>query len=303
MRPLLDLLRHRRGRRPPFDDGASLALVVEGGAMRGVVSAGMVSALESAGLTDAFDAVYGSSAGAINAAYFLAGQAALGTTIYFENINNRRFIDLRRIVAGRPVVDLSFLIDDVAERVKPLDYARVLAARAPLTVVATDVRTGEAAALGPCRSREALRDALRASATMPVMAGPPVTVDGREYFDASLSEPIAVPMAEAAGHSHLLALLTRPVEAARRTTLLDRAYVLPRLHRLSPSLARKYRDRAAPYARLLEQIAAGRGPAGRAEVAGLRPQGPVVDMLERDPARLRAAAAGGEDAVRRWLSL
>ena len=62
--------------------------------MRGVVSAGMVSALEELGLTHAFDAVYGSSAGAINAAYFLAGQARLGTTIYYEDINNARFIDL-----------------------------------------------------------------------------------------------------------------------------------------------------------------------------------------------------------------
>ena len=42
----------------------SVALAVEGGAMRGVVSAGMVSALEALGLVDAFDAVYGSSAGA-----------------------------------------------------------------------------------------------------------------------------------------------------------------------------------------------------------------------------------------------
>ena len=136
--------------------------------MRGVVSAGMVSALESLELTHAFDAVYGSSAGAINAAYFLAGQAALGTTIYSEDINNRSFIDMRRAVGAKPIVDLSFLLDDVAHRRKPLDYARVLAARAPLTVVATDVATGERAALGPFTTPADLRSALRASATMPI---------------------------------------------------------------------------------------------------------------------------------------
>ena len=98
---MIDLLRARvaRGSRAPHRDGASIALAVEGGAMRGVISAGMVSALEDLGLVDAFDAVYGSSAGAINAAYFLAGQARLGTTIYYEDINNAEFIDLARALS------------------------------------------------------------------------------------------------------------------------------------------------------------------------------------------------------------
>ena len=65
-------------------------------------------------LTDAFDAVYGSSAGAINAAYFLAGQARLGTTIYYEDINNARFISLLRVLGGRPIVNLGFLLDEIA---------------------------------------------------------------------------------------------------------------------------------------------------------------------------------------------
>jgi hypothetical protein len=95
---MIDLLKARAARRSrvPHGDGARIALAIEGGAMRGVVSAGMVAALEQLGLTDAFDAVYGSSAGAINGAYFLAGQANLGVTIYSEDINNRHFIDLRR---------------------------------------------------------------------------------------------------------------------------------------------------------------------------------------------------------------
>jgi len=79
--------------------------------MRGVVSGGMVVALEQLGLLECFDAIYGSSAGAMNGAYFLAGQAALGTTIYYDNINNRHFIDFARALRGRPVVDLDFLVD------------------------------------------------------------------------------------------------------------------------------------------------------------------------------------------------
>ena len=57
------------------DDGHRVALVLEGGGMRGVVSAGMTAALERYGLTPCFDLVVGSSAGAINGAALIAGVA------------------------------------------------------------------------------------------------------------------------------------------------------------------------------------------------------------------------------------
>src|SRR4029077_12182161 len=96
------LERARTGSRPDRrTDGARVALCIEGGAMRGVVSAGMVVALQRLGLIDVFDAVYGSSAGAMNGAYLLARQALFGTTIYYEDINNAQFVDFRRVLRGR----------------------------------------------------------------------------------------------------------------------------------------------------------------------------------------------------------
>src|SRR5262245_63389278 len=75
-----------------FRDGRKAGLIVEGGAMRGVISCAALMALEDLGMTKVFDEVYGASAGALNAAYFLAGQAAYATTIYYQKINNTRFI-------------------------------------------------------------------------------------------------------------------------------------------------------------------------------------------------------------------
>ena len=66
-------------------DPYHLALVIEGGGMRGVVSGGMVSALEERALLRCFDSVHGSSAGACAGAYFVAGQARLGTRIFYED--------------------------------------------------------------------------------------------------------------------------------------------------------------------------------------------------------------------------
>lgn len=77
--PALQLLRQRAlsGSRPgQRRDPFKLGLVVEGGGMRGCVSGGALQALTDLGLRDTFDAVYGSSAGAINSTYFLSGAHA-----------------------------------------------------------------------------------------------------------------------------------------------------------------------------------------------------------------------------------
>lgn len=113
------------GQMPPFDDSYKLTLVAEGGAMRGVVAGGMVSAIEEAGLAGCFDLMVGTSAGACALAYLRAGQACYGTRIYFEDINNRSFIDLRRVLRGRAIVDIDFLVDNVFQHVKPLDFTRI----------------------------------------------------------------------------------------------------------------------------------------------------------------------------------
>src|ERR687892_1714918 len=70
-----------------------VALVLEGGGMRGVVSAGMAAALERLGLTRCIDLVVGSSAGALNAAALLGGVAGPAAAMYHTVLASRRFLD------------------------------------------------------------------------------------------------------------------------------------------------------------------------------------------------------------------
>jgi len=283
--------------RAPHGDGRRIALAVEGGAMRGVISAGMLWALEDLGLTEAFDAVYGSSAGAISGAYFLAGQAGLGTRIYYEDINNARFIDLSRAARRRPIVNLGYLLDDVAVHRKRLDTDRVLRSPTSLTIMATDVDSGSPRALTGFQDAPHLFSAMRASATMPVMAGPPHEHEGHRYLDAGLSEPIPVTSAERDGYTDILVLLTRTPTMRPHPSAFDRYYVAPRLRRVSPNLAAHYLMRAAPYAELVRHIDAGTGPLNRARVTAIRVTDCVISRLERRRSVLENGARRGYDAV------
>jgi predicted patatin/cPLA2 family phospholipase len=188
-------------------DGRKLALVVEGGAMRGVFSCGGGVALEALGLTGAFDEVYACSSGAINAAYFLAGQAAYSATIYYDEVNNRQFINPLRI---KNILNLDFLFGEVIGKRKPLDIARVLSSPSRLRISITDARTGAGFLVDAQDNRYALLDSLRASATHPLMSERTRRLGDRDCFDGGFANPLPVKDAIDNGCTDLLVLFTRP---------------------------------------------------------------------------------------------
>jgi predicted patatin/cPLA2 family phospholipase len=298
------LRRAAEGSRPGSRrDAHRVALCVEGGGMRGVVSAGMVIALEHLGLLDVFDAVYGSSAGAINGAFFVAGQAAFGTSIYYEEINNKRFIDLGRAWGPRPVLDLDLLVWNVMRDTKRLDVPRVLGSPIRFHALATDTTSASRTVFRSWTSEEDFLGSLRAGATMPIVAGEPYPFRGRTYWDALLTEPIPVRVAEEDGYTHLMVLLTRPAGGAPRLSFTDRMFIIPRLRRVSEPLARRYTERARQYVALLHALESGRGPQQRAAVLTAAPARAVAGKLERDRGRLLGAARAGMSAVVTSLGL
>ncbi|GLI62422.1 hypothetical protein VaNZ11_005044, partial [Volvox africanus] len=243
--PTLRLIasRLRAGSKPGArHDGARLGLVVEGGGMRGCISGAMLMALHELGLTDVFDAVYGASAGAINATYFLAGQRH-GLRIYHEDLTKgTNFLDFRNLFSGssRPVMNIDFLIDEVMSTTKPLDWDAVLSSPTPLKVVASCLDSLQPVILSDFADRSELAEALKATAAVPEIAGPPRRLRGRTLVDAAVFEPVPVPSAIRDGCTHVLVLCTRPaptrrspwarrvsstIEVLAKTTVLNAPYM------------------------------------------------------------------------------
>jgi predicted patatin/cPLA2 family phospholipase len=256
--PIVQLLieRQKTGSKPnKRSDSRKVALAIEGGGMRGVVSAGMVAGLEQLALTDAFDAVYGASAGAVNGAYFVAKQARYGTTIFYEDINNRHFIDVGRFFKLEPILSLEFLLDFVCVKKKVLAVDRILNSSIPLIVVASSLARKESAALSNFVDAPDLFEALRCSARIPFIAGPPVRYRDELFVDASVYESIPFRAAESAGYTDIVALLTRPFGDRRNTPgWIDRLLVAPHLRRFSVSAAAAYMNRHKSYADDLEVL-------------------------------------------------
>ncbi len=190
------------------EDGHRVALVIGGGGMRGAYVAGMLRALERAGLRTGFDEVYGASSGSYSAAAFLTGDAAACAACFPEDLCTPVFIDMRRLGTRRPVVALDHLVGVLSGR-KPMDWAALGSTPATLHVVATDTADLLPYTLTGMAGVSDWQRALRASATIPLLAGPPVEYGGRRWVDGSVGEPLALARALRGGATHVLALLCR----------------------------------------------------------------------------------------------
>jgi predicted patatin/cPLA2 family phospholipase len=303
--PVLELIARRMrrasvpGRR---DDSAKLALVIEGGGMRGVVSGGMVTALDDLGLQNSFDFVIGTSAGALAGAFFLAEQPRRGTSIYYEDLVGREWLDYRRALRGAPILALDYLLDDLMVDHKSLNWERVISSPVPLYAVATQWPDYKSVVLGEFENRDELRAALRASARIPVIAGKPVVMRGEEYIDGSIREAIPISSALALGATHMLVLLTRPRGKTRSSPgMVQRHVAFPAMNRGLEGLGDAYAQRSDLYAEEMRQLevlqAAARAGGPTAFGIQLGPEVELVGQLEQDPEVLYRGAADGAAAV------
>jgi predicted acylesterase/phospholipase RssA len=65
----------------------------------------MALALDELGVLPAFDAVYGSSAGALNGAWLLCGRSATGVRTWWNPVVMRRIINPLHTLRGRAVAE------------------------------------------------------------------------------------------------------------------------------------------------------------------------------------------------------
>jgi predicted patatin/cPLA2 family phospholipase len=307
--PVLELVaaRHADAGRPGArGDEARLALVIEGGGMRGAITGGMILALEELGLGDVFDGVYGASAGALNAAWLVSGAAAVGMPGWSDPAIRMATVRRRNLLRGR-LIDGAHLTDVVYEELTPMPFARVLANPVTLHPTATDAHTGEAADLAALiTDTRTLKLALRASTALPLLSGPPVRLGGRRWFDAGLAEAVPFRTAMAQGATHILVLRSRR-QGEQETSEGGRTgrFVARYLARHSHELAAAFLDRPA---RLLRDDAElderERDLTATPLLLSIRPAAdtPAIGRIERDHERVLAGLRAGHEAARACLT-
>jgi predicted acylesterase/phospholipase RssA len=133
------------------------------------------------------------------------------------------------------VLNLDFLLEEVIQRQKPIDWAGFEARQEaqPLRVVASGLHSEQAVVLGAREGHwsdlPGLAQCMRASMLLPGICGPPITLDSMQgakepLADAMLFEPIPYRAALAEGATHVLVLRTRPdgVNLVRKQAIIEK---------------------------------------------------------------------------------
>ena len=284
-------------------DGARIALVVEGGGMRGAVSGGMALGLDELGLADAFDAAYGSSAGALNAMWLVSGRLRDGIPTWTDPSLVHELIDKRRALRRGPVVDVRTLVEERYEKLSPGLFDAVLSASTELHPIATDVSSGEAVDLHPTIRRcgvaaaRAARDGGAAAA-------------GRRPDRAERQRVTSTPACRRRSRSARrwpagrrtcsCCARARAARWRRRPAALSAALTGGLLKRIDPAMARAFLTRAAREAIDEKFLAAhDADPERRPHILSVRPdpESPVPSRLESDMDVIRAGLEAGRRAL------
>jgi NTE family protein len=221
------------------------AFVFAGGGSLGAVQVGMLHALVANGLQPDF--VVGSSAGAINAAYFAgapdaAGVARLGQLWRSVRRKDIMPLSLRGMLAMLVHRQASLIGADGMRRLleRHLDYGEIERSLLRLHIVATDHQLGNEVVL----SAGPLIEAVMASAAIPGIF-PPVRIAGRDLVDGGVANNTPVSVAVGLGAARIIVLPAGFACALRRPPVGAIAQVM---HALSLLVARQLLRDLAYYA-------------------------------------------------------
>ena len=274
-------------------DRFRVALVVEGGAMRGIFSAGVLDAFLERRFCP-FDLALGVSVGASNVLSYLAGQHGRARRCFLGPMSRPEFIDPWRLLRGGHWLDLDWLWDAIT-REDPLDREAAYKSGIEYALVATCAQTGLPRYLSP--GPEDMLDALKASCALPVLYRHTVRIGDDALVDGGISDPLPVREAYRRGARTIVVVRSRAANFVKRDRLVN--HVGAWAMRGSPGIARACRTAAAAYR---EGAAFLRSPPPDCAIIHVAPTTPLATRrtsrdrasLDRDYALGRAL---GRDAI------
>jgi predicted patatin/cPLA2 family phospholipase len=267
--------------------------------MRSIYSAGGAVALAQLGFSELFDEVYATSAGVMNAAYFLTNQPLLGITIYYESCTTALFMNPMRLWK---ILDIDYLFDQVIKVDKPLDVDNIISSPTRFFVAVIDKATGDGFLVDTRKTATPLLDVLKAATAMPVLYNRSVSVDGRFCIDGGLAIPFPLRQALARGCTDVLVLLTRSADyRSKGPTRMSRRMFDLICARGSAGLNRTFAEHHEP-ANEYRDLAFGRSPAPKgANIATLCTEEPeTITRTTSNRVTLRDAAV---DYARKTLRI
>ena len=255
-----------------------LALVLEGGGMRGVFTCGVLDYLMDHKIN--FSYTIGVSAGACNGLSYMSHQRGRGKYSNIDLLAKYKYMGIRPFLKGRGLIDQKLLFHRFPDKILPYNYKAYAENPGRFEMVTTDCLTGRPCYWEEKYDEKRIIDIVKASSSLPY-ACPIIYVDGRPMLDGGIVDSIPLQRAYDQGYDNCVVVLTRN-KGYRKS---DREVIVPRfIYKEYPRLRVALRNRNKVYNAQLEMV---ERLEDEGKIKVIRPLKPiVVDRMETNVRKL-----------------
>ncbi|MCR5545382.1 MAG: patatin family protein [Lachnospiraceae bacterium] len=226
-------------------------LIVEGGGMKCAYSAGVLDVFLDEGIS--FDYCVGVSAGAANAASFLAGQRDRNKRFYCEHSQRPEYFGMRSFLKTGNLFGLDYIYGTLSEEGggDPLDYEAMMENNTEFEFPATDTETGKPRYFNKQDLAPDNYSPIKATCALPV-ATKAVEIDHHFYYDGGVSDSIPVWRSLEKGCDKIVVIMSKPKGFLMEPQGYRRVY--SRVLRNSPNIIKDLNHRHEVYNAQLKQV-------------------------------------------------
>lgn len=182
------------------------SLILEGGTLRPIFSAGVMDALLDNNIT--FPYCIGVSAGITNGVSYISKQKGRNLEVVTKYRNDNRYLSYRNFLRCKSIFGLDFVFDEIPNNLIPFDMDTYRKYPGKVLVGVTNAHTGKTEYLNG-KDLDDKATMLRATCAIPLLF-PVIKINGKEYYDGGLCDPIPIKKAIADGNTKHLIFLTQP---------------------------------------------------------------------------------------------
>ncbi len=279
-----------------------VALVLQGGGARCAFTAGVLDVFAENGLR--FDAVFGTSGGALCAANFISGDVGRNKFVCTSLMTDKKFLSLKNLLIRKTAFNFTYLFFTVSKTISPFSEEVFFKDERPLFVATTSLESGGPAYFQKGGERSFYK-ALAASSSLPLLSKP-VMIDGHPYLDGAPAAPIPFKKAVEEGYEKMVVVLTRERGFRKKKTKRKTYLMAKMLYRKYPKFLASFKKAADIYNGDMDYLHRLEGQGNALLVLPATP--PEVKRTEKNKKRLLALYEEGRriamnqlEAIKRYM--
>ncbi|MBO5935829.1 MAG: patatin family protein [Clostridia bacterium] len=208
-------------------------LIDVGGGMKCSYSAGLYDYFMDNGIE--FDYYLGVSAGSMNLLSYIAGERGRNIKIYRSSAEGNEYLSISNFIHSGAYMNYEKVSEDFYSDhgADPFDFKTFFSSEKPFVVCATEAvdAVTEYFDRSSMTDRKSVLDIICASCCIPVVSKA-VEINGKEYFDGGLVDPIPFMKAFDDGCDKIVVVLSAPADQKKEH--------LPGMNIIAPALLREY---------------------------------------------------------------